>query len=774
MLFGNLSESSQKVLTIAAAESRMLKHFYVGTEHIFIGLCKAGDASVDDIFREFSIDPLIRRELRARAGMGDGVASGNEMIFTPRAQSIWKLANETARRYRISQIEPLHLLLALLMAGDGVALRMLKDHGVDIEGMLSVIRERLGKMEEEDRLSPSARKTPLLNKIGRDLTMLARQGELDPVIGRKPEIRKIAQILTQKNKNSPVLIGEAGVGKTAVVEGLASRLVREDIPEELRDLRIIEISLTALVAGTRYRGDFEERILKMVEEARGNREVVLFIDELHNMVGAGSASGSLDASNILKPALARGEIRCIGATTMAEYRQHIERDAALERRFQPVYIEEPTGGETRQIIHGLKDAYETYHQVEITDKAVDAAVDLSIQYIHDRRLPDKAIDLIDQASSRKRLASLTKIEDYGDAASEKRQVTWEDIAKVVSEWTGIPVNRLTSDEMDRLLKMEQILARSVIGQDEAVSAVSEVIRTARAGLRDPHKPIGVFFFVGATGVGKTELAKRLAEYLFGDQRRLIRIDMSEYMEKHSVARLIGSPPGYIGHEEEGQLTGAVRTNPYSVVLFDEVEKAHPEVMDIFLQIFDDGHLTDSRGRRVSFSETVIVLTSNLGNLAKEPSSPLGFARVDEVERNTQTDRESYRSQIMDAVRGTLRPELLNRIQRMVFFYPLDEVSVRRIIDKFLEELGLRLRERSITIQLAESAYAHLMKVGFDRRFGAREMERTVDRLIVHPLGKALLEGRFPDGTVVCVESHDGEMTLYDAERTLENGMEDHP
>ena len=685
MLFGNLSEDSQKVLAIGVAESQMLNHFYIGTEHIFIGLCKVEGEAIRRVFEEFNIDPLIRREIRAKAGMGNGPAWGNEMILTPRVQNISKIADECAKTYQIPRIEPIHLLLALLRGGDGIAVRMLKDKGFDIEKIRSTIEEMVEKNAEEARLCPSAQKTPFLNRIGRDLTLLAQQGKIDPVIGRKEEIRKIAQILTMKKKNNPVLIGEAGVGKTAVVEGLALRLIQEDIPEELKGLRIIEVSLTALVAGTKYRGDFEERIMNLLEEASKNKDVILFIDEIHNMIGAGSASGSLDASNVLKPVLARGEIRCIGATTIDEYRRHIEKDAALERRFQPVYIDEPAREEALQILHGLKGSYETHYRIKITDGALEAAVSLSIRYIPDRKLPDKAIDLIDQASARKRLKSLTlKPGDLEKIARDTNkdeilEVTEKDIAKAVAEWTGIPIEKLTEGEIGMLLKIEETLGKRVIGQEEAIRAVANTIRSAKAGLGSPNRPIGVFLFLGPTGVGKTALAKALAGFLFDDEKRMIRFDMSEYMEQHTVSKLIGAPPGYIGHEDEGQLTGAVRTHPYSVVLFDEIEKAHPDICNLFLQLFDEGRLTDSKGRRVDFTNTVIIMTSNIVGSTLRTTEVFGFVRSEKTDSESEKGRDT--EEMHRTLSQTFRPEFINRIDKVILFNHLEKREIRLIILK---------------------------------------------------------------------------------------------
>ena len=519
--------------------------------------------------------------------------------------------------------------------------------------------------------------------------------------------------------------------------------------------------MASLVAGTKYRGEFEERMQGLIREVTEADDVILFIDEVHTILGAGAAEGSVDAANILKPALTRGDLRCIGATTIGEYRKHIEKDPALERRFQMVWVDEPTREEAVEILRGLRPRFEEHHGLQITDEAIEAAVELSMRYLPDFRLPDKAIDLIDQACASGRIATLSAFSDLAAVASIGRP----EVAAVVAQRCRLPVERLTEDDAARLLRMEEALRRRVIGQEEAVRAVSEAVRTARAGLKDPRRPIGVFLFVGTTGTGKTELAKALAEFLFDDEERLIRIDMSEYMEKHTVSRLIGAPPGYVGYEEEGQLTGPVRSNPYSVVLFDEVEKAHPDVFDIFLQIFDDGRLTDARGRRASFSETVIILTSNLGNRIEGAARAIGLQLAGAAAKAGDAEQEAYRRRIMDAVKGALRPELLNRIQRTVFFFPLSQESLRQIIDKILGGLRQRLRGRRVNVELTEAAYALLMQEGSHPQFGAREMERAIDRLLVQPLGKALLEGRFTEGTTVCVDARDGELVLEDAGRT---------
>lgn len=603
-------------------------------------------------------------------------------------------------------------------------------------------------------------KTPFLDRFGRDLTRLAHEGKLEPIIGRREEMRTLARVLSQKRKSNAILVGEAGVGKTGVVEGFAQRIIEPNAPVSLRNKRIIEVSMASLVAGTKHRGEFEERMQALINEVSHDQEVILFIDEIHTILGAGG-EGASDAANILKPALARGDLHLIGATTIAEFRKYIEKDSALERRFQVIWVEEPSRAEAVEILKGLRHKFEEHHVAEISDVAIEAAVELSMRYLPDLRLPDKAIDLIDQACSTALIRSLSVGQDH----SLKPTIGPSEIAAVVAQRCRIPVERLTEDETQRLLQMERELGKRVIGQAEAVRAVAEAVRAARAGLKDPRRPVGVFLFVGATGTGKTELAKALAEFLFDDERQLIRIDMSEYKDKHNLSRLIGAPPGYIGYDEEGQLTGPVRTHPFSVVLFDEVEKAHPEVLDIFLQIFDDGVLTDSHGRHVSFADTVIILTSNLGSQAEAPRQPLGFIPKGREEEATDAATQAYRQQIMAALHSSFRPELFNRIQQIVFFYPLGEAAIRQIIDKFLGNLRKRLSERNMDLSLTDAAYALLMQEGFDPRYGAREMERVVEQRIVQPLANALLEGRFSQGADIFVDTRDRKLVFDDVGRT---------
>lgn len=639
--------------------------------------------------------------------------------------------------------------------------------------------------------SAAASGTPNLDRYGRDLSRLAREGQLDPVIGREAEMRNLARVLAQKRKNNAILVGEAGVGKTCIVEGLAQALTLANAEPSLKNKRIVEISMTSLVAGTKYRGEFEERIEAVLREASADKNIILFVDEIHTILAAGAAEGALDAANILKPALARGDLRCIGATTVGEYRKYIERDPALERRFQMLWVEEPTPEETMEILRGLRPRFEEHHGLKIDDEAIEAAVRLSVRYLPDFRLPDKAVDLIDQACASARIQSLSvaiaepcaveaqpeeapadpgKVEETTQAASPQEtaettetapeavevpliHIGRTDIVSLVAQRSRLPIDELEADEAQRLLRMEDALRRRVIGQEEAIAEVSHAVRMARAGLKDPNKPVGAFLFVGPTGTGKTELAKTLAEFLFGNERLLIRLDMSEYMEKSAVARLIGAPPGYIGHDEEGQLTGQVRSHPYSVVLFDEVEKAHPEVLDILLQILDQGVLTDSKGRHVSFTETIIIMTSNLGNQLGGSTRPLGFSQ------GSVQASERYREQVMSIVTTTFRPELLNRIQQIVTFQPLGVDIIRQIIDKYLVNLHTRLGSLDLHLELSDAAYALLMEEGYDTRYGAREMERAIDRMLTRPLSMALLEGRFPERSRIYVDADEERLVL---------------
>ena len=749
----DLPKEVEELMALAVSEASLVEAEAVEPIHLFIAVCKLPTREVTRALQAEGQTDLkgLRRRVRAVALEVCLKKQGGPQRVSGRVLNIL----DFARLRAVNASESLNtvcVLVALLEHADTDLRRVLEREKLSIEGLIKRLEEKgPAKEANADEAQPArpdtARSlTPTLDRYGRDYTILAHEGKLDPVIGRRDEVKQVARILLQKQKNNPVLIGEAGVGKTSIVEGLALRAAAEDAPDELREMRIIELMLSSLVAGTKYRGEFEERLQLVMEEAESNKGVVLFLDELHTLVGAGSAEGSLDAANILKPALARGRIRCIGATTTGEYRKYIEQDSALERRFQPVRVEEPTREQAVEILRGLRAAYETHHRVEITDEAIDAAVDLAIKHLPDRRLPDKARDLIDQAAVRKRFSSFSP---RAEGESNLR-VTREDVAEVVARWTGIPVEQLSGDERKRLLEIEDVLRRRVVGQDQAIAAVSNIVRTAMTGLSDPTRPYGVFLFMGPTGVGKTEMAKALAEFLFDDEKRLLRFDMSEYMEEHSVSKLVGAPPGYVGHDEGGLLTDAVRKTPYCVLLFDEIEKAHPRVSDIFLQIFDDGRLTDTHGRTADFRHAIIILTTNLSR-EKERKLIRGF-RPEEPERASaehdldQLSTEDSRKLLL----SHFRPELINRVSRIVQFRSLGHSQIRAIVDKIISRVQHRLTPKSIQVQLAPGAYEVLMGLGYKPEWGAREMERVIEQQIVQPLAQGLLDGRFTSGNVVYV------------------------
>ena len=794
----------------AAAE---LGHSYIGTEHLLLGLLRqeggvASRALQEQGLREEMVTDILQRV------MGRGLSGADPQSLTPRCRTALELAAGEAGGQ--GAIDTPHLLLGLLREGSNTALRILRTVGIDPRQLSAAVRRKMA--EAAPAPAAAANATPRDKKSGktmeeftRDLTAAAREGKLDPVIGRSEEIQRVVQILSRRTKNNPVLIGEPGVGKTAIAEGLAERIVSADVPEELLDKRILSLDLSGMVAGTKYRGEFEERIKNTLEEVKKAGNVILFIDELHTIVGAGSAEGAVDAANILKPALSRGEIRVIGATTLNEYRKYIEKDAALERRFQPVTVGEPSREASVQILMGLKDRYEQHHHLTITDEAVKAAVELSARYINDRYLPDKAIDLMDEAASRVRLEAeamspdLKSLEekittlhreksqaiaaqDYEKAAQlrdieknyqeqvdierenwrkqrqqSSRAVTADDIASVVSGWTGIPVTRLTEDEGQRLLHLEDTLHQRVVGQDEAVAAVARAIRRGRVGLKDPKRPIGSFLFLGPTGVGKTELCKTLAEAMFGDENAMIRIDMSEYMERHTVSRLVGSPPGYVGHEEGGQLTEKVRRKPYSVVLFDEIEKAHEDVWNILLQILEDGVVTDSQGRRVDFKNTVIVMTSNVGARAitAAETAPLGFAAGEEKEDAGRFDR--IREAVMAELRRTFKPEFLNRIDDTIVFRQLTEEDIVRIARGMLSRTAARMAEQGITLTADDDAVAALAKGGFDPQYGARPLRRAIQNTVEDAVAELMLEGKLKQGDTARATLRDGKVVIEKAE-----------
>ena len=791
--------NAEEVLRLAQESAQDLGHGYVGCEHLLLGLLRREEGVAYRVLTEYGLtDEMVTGIVQRNVGRGNGGLAPAQGL-TPRAKSVVELAVAESRRMSAPYIGTEHLLMGILREGNNMALRILRTVGVDPRHMYADLQKKLSETRPVAvSATPNAAKDPkkvgkTLAEFTRDLTESAQQGKLDPVIGRDNEIRRVIQILSRRTKNNPCLIGEPGVGKTAIAEGLASKIVAGDVPEELLDKKVLSLDLSGMVAGTKYRGEFEERIKNTIEEIKNDGSVILFIDELHTIVGAGNAEGAVDAANILKPALSRGEIRVIGATTLNEYRKHIEKDAALERRFQSVTVGEPTAEDALAILKGLRDRYEAHHKLTITDEALEAAVTLSRRYINDRFLPDKAIDLMDEAASQVRMAAevsspeimaleekLTTLrrekedaitaQDFEKAAQlrdiesnyaqqldmerdalrkknamNRGSVTAEDIASVVGAWTGIPVKRLTEDEGARLLKLESTLHERVVGQDEAVAAVARAIRRGRVGLKDPKRPIGSFLFLGPTGVGKTELCKTLAEAMFGDESAIIRIDMSEYMERHTVSRLVGSPPGYVGHEEGGQLTEKVRRKPYSVVLFDEMEKAHEDVWNILLQILDDGVVTDSQGRSVDFKNTVIVMTSNVGarNITAGHRASLGFAATEEESELERFER--IRAAVMAELDRTFKPEFLNRIDETIVFRQLTENDIAEIAKRMLAVTARRMEEQGIALTWDEDALAALAKAGFDERYGARPLRRKIQSTVEDAVAEQMLEGNLQKG-----------------------------
>ena len=806
---------AEEALRLSQESAEELGHGYVGSEHLLLGLLREEEGLAHRVLTEYGLtDEMILSVLRRSVGAGLAGTAPSQGL-TPRAKGVVELAVSEAARMGSPMIGTEHLLMGILREGGNMALRILRTVGVDPKKMYSSIVQ---KINEAPKAAPagtvssakdSGKKGSALEEFTRDLTESARAGRLDPVIGRDEEIRRVIQILSRRTKNNPVLIGEPGVGKTAIAEGLAERIAAADVPEELLDKRVLSLDLSGMVAGTKYRGEFEERIKKTIDEVKKAGNVILFIDELHTIVGAGSAEGAVDAANILKPALSRGEIRVVGATTLDEYRKYIEKDAALERRFQPVTVGEPSPEATLEILKGLRDKYEAHHKLTITDEALEAAVSLSRRYINDRFLPDKAIDLMDEAASQVRMsaestspdlksleekinalhrekADAIAAQDYEKAAqlrdleqkytqqvdierenwkkslsTNRGSVGAEDIAKVVAGWTGIPVTRLTEDESMRMLRLEETLHKRVVGQDEAVTAVAKAIRRSRVGLKDPKRPIGSFLFLGPTGVGKTELCKTLAETMFGDENAMIRLDMSEYMEKHTVSRLVGSPPGYVGHEEGGQLTEKVRRKPYSVVLFDEIEKAHPDVWNILLQILEDGIVTDSQGRRVDFKNTIIVMTSNVGakNITAA-ETPLGFHGGDKSAEEDEAKRyERIRQAVMDDLKRTFRPEFLNRIDEIIVFRQLTQENIREIASRMLQVTGRRMAEQGITLDVDDDALTELAYDGFDPQYGARPLRRSIQNLVEDAVAEQMLEGRLRSGGTAHVRLKDGKVVI---------------
>ncbi|GLY12813.1 ATP-dependent protease ATP-binding subunit ClpC [Pseudobacillus badius] len=803
MMFGRFTERAQKVLALAQEEALRLGHSNIGTEHILLGLVREGEGIAAKALYGLGLSAeKIQEEVENLIGRGEG--SSQTVHYTPRAKKVTELSMDEARKLGHSYVGTEHILLGLIREGEGVAARVLSNLGVSLNKARQQVLQLLGNNETNGHQSGSTSNanTPTLDGLARDLTVIAREGSLDPVIGRSKEIQRVIEVLSRRTKNNPVLIGEPGVGKTAIAEGLAQQIVNNEVPETLRNKRVMTLDMGTVVAGTKYRGEFEDRLKKVMDEIRQAGNIILFIDELHTLIGAGGAEGAIDASNILKPSLARGELQCIGATTLDEYRKYIEKDAALERRFQPIQVDEPTTDESIQILKGLRDRYEAHHRVSITDEAIEAAVKMSDRYISDRFLPDKAIDLIDEAGSKVRLRSFTtppnlkelevKLEgirkekdaavqsqEFEKAASlrdaeqklreelektknnwkekqgkENSEVTVEDIAKVVSSWTGIPVSKLAQTETERLLKLEEILHSRLIGQEEAVKAVSKAVRRARAGLKDPRRPIGSFIFLGPTGVGKTELAKALAESMFGDEDAMIRIDMSEYMEKHSTSRLVGSPPGYVGYDEGGQLTEKVRRKPYSVILLDEIEKAHPDVFNILLQVLEDGRLTDSKGRTVDFRNTVLIMTSNVGADSLRRNKFVGFNIQDD-----EQDFKDMKGKVMEELKRAFRPEFINRIDEIIVFHALEKKHLKEIVTLMADQLTSRLKEQDIIVDLSERAKEKIADEGYDPEYGARPLRRALQKQVEDRLSEELLKGKVLAGQQVLVDVEDGEFVV---------------
>lgn len=812
--FDKFTKRARRVLTFAQEEAQRLNHNYIGTEHILLGLIREEEGLAAKVLRELGLDQnRVRQVIEEIVGRGQA-APGTRLSLTPRTKRVIELAVDEARRMGMHYIGTEHLLLGLIREGDGIAVNVLKSLGVSPDKVRSnLAREVMNAAPYTNEPASAATskkrgesKTPLLDQLAIDLTQMAEEGKLDPVIGRQKEIERVIQILSRRTKNNPALIGEPGVGKTAIVEGLAQRIISAQVPSQLLNKRVLQLDVGSLVAGTIYRGQFEERMKRVIDEIKSSKSI-LFIDELHMVVGAGAAGSAVDAANILKPALARGELQCVGATTMEEYRKHIESDAALERRFQPVKVEEPSIEETIEILKGVRERYEQHHSLKIGDDALTSAAQLAARYVTDRFLPDKAIDLIDEASSRVRMYKAPKPPAWDDVNRDLKEVQQQkdqavdeemfdeaqdlqdrekalkdklmqmrlhwaefsdtaspivgaaDIAEVVSMWTGVPLTQLSEAETARLLKMEDSLHNRIVGQDDAINVIAKAVRRARAGLKDPKRPIGSFIFLGPTGVGKTELGKALAEFMFGNENALIQLDMSEFMERHNVSRLVGAPPGYIGYDEGGQLTEAIRRRPYSVVLLDEIEKAHPEAFNILLQILEEGHLADAKGRKVDFRNTIIIMTSNIGADLIQRDSSFGFAvKKDEA----KTQEEAYnkmREKLMGELKHLFRPEFLNRIDAIVVFRSLTKDDIRNIVDVQLRLLKPRLEEHNLILTVTDAAKDKLSEEGYDQQFGARPLKRTIQRYIEDPLSEGVLSGNFKDNSTVTADMVDGTLTL---------------
>ncbi|MDD5680182.1 MAG: ATP-dependent Clp protease ATP-binding subunit [Candidatus Omnitrophica bacterium] len=804
-MFNRFTERARKVILLAKEEAKRFNHDYIGTEHILLGLVREGEGVAAAVLENLGLSSeKIRTEVEKLVQTGPSTIISGDIPFTPKAKKVMELAMDEAVSLGHNYVGTEHLLLGLLREGEGVASQVLINLGLDLNKVRNEVMRLLGSATPDFGIAPpnkstmarggTMKKTPALDAFARDLTELAKQGKLDPVIGRRNEIERVVQILSRRTKNNPVLLGEAGVGKTAIVEGLAQRIVSNEVPEILKDKRILILDLALMVAGTKYRGQFEERIKAVMDEIKRSDDLIIFIDELHTLVGAGGAEGAIDASNILKPALSRGEIQCIGATTLDEYRKYIEKDAALERRFQVIMVEPPNVDETIEILKGLRDKYEAHHKVKFTDDALEAAAKLSDRYISGRFLPDKAIDVIDEAGSRARLTVMTAPPDMkeleGDVENLKKEkeaavdrqdfekaaefrdlerkakdklvtvkkewsqkkgemetkVTDEDVALIVSKWTGIPLVRLEEKETEKFLKMEEGLRKRVVGQDEAISAIAHAVRRSRAGIKDPKRPIGSFIFMGPTGVGKTLLARALAEYMFGDENAIIQLDMSEYMEKFNVSRLVGAPPGYVGYEEGGQLTERVRRRPYAVVLLDEIEKAHPDVFNILLQVLEEGRMTDSFGRRVDFKNTIIIMTSNIGAELMKKQTSVGFI----TQNDEKASYEDMKKRLLEEVKKTFKPEFLNRVDDIVVFHSLTKEDLYKIIDIEISEVKKRLKEQNLEMVMDPNANELLVEKGFDPIFGARPLKRTIQRLLEDPLAEDIISGKFKAGSTVKV------------------------
>ncbi|MCY9027239.1 ATP-dependent protease ATP-binding subunit ClpC [Bacillus inaquosorum] len=809
MMFGRFTERAQKVLALAQEEALRLGHNNIGTEHILLGLVREGEGIAAKALQALGLgSDKIQKEVESLIGRGQEMSQ--TIHYTPRAKKVIELSMDEARKLGHSYVGTEHILLGLIREGEGVAARVLNNLGVSLNKARQQVLQLLGSNETGSSAAGtnSNANTPTLDSLARDLTAIAKEDSLDPVIGRSKEIQRVIEVLSRRTKNNPVLIGEPGVGKTAIAEGLAQQIINNEVPEILRDKRVMTLDMGTVVAGTKYRGEFEDRLKKVMDEIRQAGNIILFIDELHTLIGAGGAEGAIDASNILKPSLARGELQCIGATTLDEYRKYIEKDAALERRFQPIQVDQPSADESIQILKGLRDRYEAHHRVSITDDAIEAAVKLSDRYISDRFLPDKAIDLIDEAGSKVRLRSFTtppnlkeleqkldevrkekdaavqsqefekaaslrdteqrlreQVEDTKKSWKEKQgqensEVTVDDIAMVVSSWTGVPVSKIAQTETDKLLNMESILHSRVIGQDEAVVAVAKAVRRARAGLKDPKRPIGSFIFLGPTGVGKTELARALAESIFGDEEAMIRIDMSEYMEKHSTSRLVGSPPGYVGYDEGGQLTEKVRRKPYSVVLLDEIEKAHPDVFNILLQVLEDGRLTDSKGRTVDFRNTILIMTSNVGASELKRNKYVGFNVQDETQNH-----KDMKDKVMGELKRAFRPEFINRIDEIIVFHSLEKKHLTEIVSLMSDQLTKRLKEQDLSIELTDAAKAKVAEEGVDLEYGARPLRRAIQKHVEDRLSEELLRGNIHKGQHIVLDVEDGEFVVKTTART---------